>query len=149
MAERKRFAIRTEPHVAEIGDDVELLFQPEVMGDEFMDAYSQLQEAQKKLPADPEQLAQVDPKVIKQAKAAVREFLAEMMLPESAEQFGKLRLPDRVLTDLLHWVVELYGDRPTGSSSGSAPASPPGGTSGTGSSRSKASTRTRGRSAAS
>lgn len=149
MAERKRFAIRTEPHVAEIGDDIELLFQPEVMGDEFMDAYARLQSAQAKLPADPEQLAQVDPEVIKQAKAAVREFLADLMVPESREHFAELLLPDRVLTELLHWVVELYGDRPTGSSSGSAPASPPGGTSGTGNSRSKGSTRTRGRSAAS
>lgn len=57
------------------------------------------------------------------------------------------RLPTRVLVELLEWVVELYGggDRPTMSSSASATASRRAGTRGSGSSPSKASTRTRGR----
>ncbi|MGJ5693807.1 hypothetical protein ACM6RM_11585, partial [Streptomyces pratensis] len=42
---RKSFALHTEPHVAEIGD-LELLFSPEVMGDAFMDAYTEMRETQ-------------------------------------------------------------------------------------------------------
>lgn len=62
-----------------------------------------------------------------------------------------LRLPDRVLVELLEWTVELYtgGRRPPTSPGGSSTASRKGGTRGTGTSRSKGSTRTAGRSAAS
>ncbi|MFF5279396.1 hypothetical protein [Streptomyces sp. NPDC000133] len=58
-----------------------------------------------------------------------------------------LRLPDRVLVELLEWVVELFGggQRPPTSSGGSAAASLPPGRRGTGVSPSKGSTRTRGR----
>lgn len=58
-----------------------------------------------------------------------------------------LRLPDRVLVELLEWAVELYsgGSRPPTSSGGSATASPQAGRSGTVSSPSRASTRARGR----
>ncbi|MFE0545214.1 hypothetical protein [Streptomyces sp. NPDC058891] len=61
-----------------------------------------------------------------------------------------MRLPDRVLTELLEWVTELYGggdSRPTGSLSGSSRASRRAGTPSKGSSRSKGSTSTRGASA--
>lgn len=62
-----------------------------------------------------------------------------------------IRLPDRVLVELMEWVVELYGSgegsgsRPTGSSSASARASSRAGTPGKGPSRSKGSTRAAGR----
>lgn len=59
-----------------------------------------------------------------------------------------VRLPDRVLVELMEWVVELYGgggSRPTGSSNGSAPASSRAGTGGKGPSSSRASTRAAGR----
>lgn len=59
-----------------------------------------------------------------------------------------MRLPDRVLVELLEWSVELYGggsSRPTGLSNDSAPASPSPGTPGKAVSRSRASTSTRGR----
>ncbi|WP_224281768.1 hypothetical protein [Streptomyces sp. LS1784] len=51
---RRTFTINTEPHVAEIGD-VELLFRPEVMGDEFPDAYTKLRRTLgvRQPPADP------------------------------------------------------------------------------------------------
>lgn len=49
-----------------------------------------------------------------------------------------LKLPDRVHVELMQWIGEVYGQRPTGSSGGSAPASPPRGRRGTASSRSKA-----------
>ncbi|MGA5497695.1 hypothetical protein ACPCSP_25360 [Streptomyces cinereoruber] len=50
-----------------------------------------------------------------------------------------MKLPDRVLIELMEWAVELYGggNRPTGSSSGSAQASPTAGRPGRGPSRSR------------
>lgn len=57
-----------------------------------------------------------------------------------------MRLPDRVLGELMDFVMEQYGGgRPPTSSSVSAASSPPRGRSGTGTSPSRASTRTRGR----
>ncbi|WP_432001630.1 hypothetical protein [Streptomyces sioyaensis] len=181
MSQRRQFTLNTDPHVAEIGE-TELLFQPEVMGDEFLDAYEDLQEAQKRLGVDVNNLAGTDPDKLRSVVRSLRLFLARLMLPESAAEFvrwevirdGKvvdsfgtpeeadehaaqlkgatvkdvgMRLPDRVLVELLEWAVELYGGgrRPTGSSTDSAPVSPTPGTRGRAASRSKASTRTAGR----
>jgi len=179
---KKNFALNTEPHVAQVGD-VELQFQPEVMGDDFMDAYGELRDAQQAIGVNLDDLASVDPAQLRQVSRALRGFLAHLMLPESAELFTRLdvvkggkvlesfedleeaeayaakvkgggarivdglRLPDRVLTELLEWVVELFGggQRPPMSSSGSATPSPQAGRRGTGVSPSRASTRTRGR----
>ncbi|MEU2352935.1 hypothetical protein ABZ599_08230 [Streptomyces misionensis] len=43
------FAVRTENHVANLGDLGKLEFVPEVFGDEFLEGYSKVQEAQKAL----------------------------------------------------------------------------------------------------
>ncbi|MDX3068383.1 hypothetical protein PV518_40565 [Streptomyces sp. ND04-05B] len=173
---RKSFALHTEPHVADIGG-TELKFQPEVFGDDFMDSYAELRDAQKAKGVDIENLADADPADLRKTTRALRVFLARQMLPEAAEQFLRLevvkgdrvlksfqdldeaeefaakqkgarivdglRLPTRVIVELLEWVVELYGGgsagaRPTGSSNGSATRSPSRGTPGRGSSRSKA-----------
>ncbi|MGW2100354.1 hypothetical protein ACWCPX_22150 [Streptomyces olivaceoviridis] len=179
---RKTIALNTEPHVIEVGPH-ELELQPEVYGDEFVDAYMELQEAQKAKGVDLENLEEADPTTLRKTMRAVRVFLARQMLPESAEFFlrldvvrdGKvlesfqdedqalafvaehpgarvqdaLRLPVRAVAEMLEAVVELYGagsgNRPTGSSSGSAPRSRPGGTRGTGPSPSRASTPISGR----
>ncbi|MGW6414359.1 hypothetical protein [Streptomyces sp. NPDC055055] len=180
----KKFALNKDPHEAEIGDDVTLLFKPEVMGDEFLDSYTQLQETTKRLDVDLSDTANVDLEQVREAKTALRLFLAALMLPESAEHFARwevraagktvsshpapeqareaaegrknarvvdagLRLPDRVLVELMEWVVELYGgaggQRPPTSSSDSAPASQRPGQRGRGASPSRASTSTRGR----
>ncbi|WP_371095065.1 hypothetical protein [Streptomyces sanglieri] len=179
---RKSFALQTEPHVADIGG-TEFLFQPEVMGDEFLDAYAELRDAQKAKGIDLDNLADADPSDIRRSARAQRVFLARQMLPDSAKLFLRidvvkddkvlksfqdleeaetyaakqkgarivdaLRLPSRVLVELLEWIVELHGGggdaRPTTSSSGSSTASRPVGSRGTGRSPSKASTRTRGR----
>ncbi|MFE0763681.1 hypothetical protein [Streptomyces smyrnaeus] len=181
MSQRRQFTINDEPHVAEIGD-TELLFKPEVMGDEFLDAYEALQVTQKELGVNVNDLAGVEPDKLRHSVASLRTFLARLMLPESANRFlawdvikagkvvesyateeeaetraaklkdatvrvGGMRLPDRVLVQLLEWAVELYGggSRPTTSSTGSAAASPPPGTRGKAPSRSKGSTRAGGR----
>ncbi|MFI9026298.1 hypothetical protein [Streptomyces sp. NPDC053560] len=180
MSQSRTFTLNTEPHVATVGE-TQLLFQPEVMGDEFLDAYEALQESQKRLGVDVNNLAAADPEALRAVVRALRLFLARLMLPESAETFARwevrkdgetvsahgtpekaeeaaakvegtvkdvgMRLPDRVLVELLEWAVELYGggQRPTGLSNASAPASPPPGTRGRAVSPSKASTRARGR----
>ncbi|MFF4146894.1 hypothetical protein ACFY0A_37465 [Streptomyces sp. NPDC001698] len=180
----KSFAIRTENHVADLGDLGTLEFVPEILGDEFLDGYSKVQEAQSAL-GDEKDLTKLDPGVLRSVFGAMRSFLATLMTTESAERFlrfevikgGKtvahfrtreqadayaseltgavrvedrgMRLPDRVLVEMLEWTTELYagGDRPTGPSSGSSRASRRAGTASKGSSRSKGSTSTAGRSA--
>jgi hypothetical protein len=177
---RRTFALNTEPHVADIGG-TEFLFEAEVMGDEFMDAYAELRQTQESQGLDLSNLAEADPKAVRHTVRALRLFIARQMLAESASLFTRLdvtqdgrtldsfwdldeaeefaeqhkgarvvdafRLPTRVLVELLEWVVELFGggSRPTTLSSGSATASRRAGTPGSGSSPSKASTRTRGR----
>jgi len=179
---KKSFALNTEPHVADVAG-TELEFQPEVMGDDFMDAYSTLRSSHQTSGVDLDDLDSLDPGKVRGVARGLRTFLAEMMLPDSADLFTRLdvvkagkvlesfgaladaeayagkvkgggarvvdalRLPDRVLVELLEWVVELYsgGQRPPTSSGVSATASPPRGRRGMGVSPSKASTRTRGR----
>lgn len=180
---KKTFALNTEPHVATVGD-TDLLFKPEVMGDEFMDALHDLQEAQKAASGvDLEDLQNLDADALRKTARALRGFLAELMLPESAALFtrvdvyedGKVAasyatreeadahaagspgakavdampLPDRILVQLMEWVIEIYGggadERPPTSSSASATRSPKAGRRGTGVSASKGSTSARGR----
>ncbi|WP_434593244.1 hypothetical protein [Streptomyces sp. A5-4] len=178
---KKQFALNTTPHEAEIGDVV-LQFQPEVMGDQFLDNYSRIQETSKRLNIDLTDMSSVDLSAVKETTQSLRVFLANLMLPDSAEQFARwdvrvgqkvvsshrepeaaheaagarknaevidagMRLPDRVLVELLEWVVELYGggQRPPTSSNASAPASPSPGTPGKAGSRSRGSMSTRGR----
>ncbi|MYR64410.1 hypothetical protein GTY54_52105 [Streptomyces sp. SID625] len=178
------FAVRTEPHVANLGALGELHFTAEVFGDEFLEGYAQIQEAQSLLGGE-QDLTKMDPAALRDVYGSMRLFLCRLMMPESAERFlrfevikgGKvvahfreravaeekaaelggarvkdksLRVPDRVLIELLEWTTELYGggnDRPTTPSSGSSRASRRAGTPGKASSPSKGSTRTAGRSA--
>ncbi|MCX4550614.1 MULTISPECIES: hypothetical protein [unclassified Streptomyces] len=158
---KKQFALNTQPHEAEIGDAV-YLFEPEVLGDEFLDRYERLQEVNRRLNFDPANMGDAHLSQVREATTAMRVFLASLMLPASAHEFarwdvladgsvtgsyatpadagaaaadlegaeavdGGTRYPDRVLVELMEWVVELYGggQRPPTSSTGSAPASPP------------------------
>lgn len=181
---RTKIALNTEPHVVEVGD-TELLFQPEVMGDEFLDAYGELREAQQAMGVDVENLSNLDTAAIRTAARAMRIFLAKLMLPESAEFFtrvevvkdGKVlkdfhdwaeaevyaakgkgggtrvrwgfQLPDRVIVQIMEFVVGLYGggqdQRPPTSSSASAKPSNRAGRRGMGVSPSRGSTPAAGR----
>ncbi|MFI2312577.1 hypothetical protein [Streptomyces sp. CB00072] len=80
----KSFAINKTPHIAEIGDDLELAFEPEVMGDEFMDAYQRLRDTQRQSGVDLDDLSGVDGADLRRVTRAVRVFLGGLMLPESA-----------------------------------------------------------------
>lgn len=182
----KTFTLNTEPHLAEIGEH-KLYFLPEVYGDEFLDAYNRLVEAQKGLAgSDPSETSTDELRLMYQE---MRTFLARLMADESARTFCRfevvplsggehlgpylsreeadeaalevaggatvedrsLRLPDRILVQIMEWVVELYGgktggdSRPTGSSSASPRPSSRAGTPGKGSSPSRVSTRAAGR----
>lgn len=177
---KKTITLNTEPHEAEIGEHT-LLFQPEMYGDEFLDAFGRLQDVQKTLG----DVSQLSGDRIRSLYAEMRCFLARLMVPATAEIFSRhevtaadgtvisvhidrdeaeaaalehadgatvedksIRLPDRVLVELMEWVVELYGgggSRPTGSSNGSAGASSKAGTPGRGPSSSRASIRASGR----
>lgn len=178
---KKTITLNTEPHEATVGPHT-LLFQPEMYGDEFLDAYGRLQEVQKTL--DSSDGAAMSGDRLRSLYGEMRTFLARLMTEESGAMFSRfevitpdevtqsvhlaredaeeaalehaggatvvdksLRLPDRVLVELMEWVVELYGggNRPTGSSNGSAPASSRAGTAGKGPSPSRASTRAAGR----
>lgn len=145
---RKTFALNTEPHVAEIGD-VELQFRPEVMGDDFLDAYEAMQERNKLAGVDLNDPSGMTADQLRETTAAARTFLSDLMMPESAQAFAEMPLPDRIVVALLEWTMEVYGgnggQRPPTSSSGSSKASPPRGTRGTGNSRSMGSTRAAGR----
>lgn len=172
---KKTFAFNTEPHVATVNGH-DLLFQPEVLGDEFMDAFAELKEAQAAAAGiDLDDLSTLDPAKLRGATRGLRLFVARLMLPESAEKFlavevvkdgvllsahqdwdeaqqaadqtagarvkWAMPMPDRILVALMEWVTELYGGgadaRPTGSSGGSAKASPRAGRTGPARSRSK------------
>lgn len=136
----KRFSLHTETHVAEIGTDLAFEFQPEVDGDQFLDAYDTLKERYSQLQfGGGAGLEGVQTSDLREAIGAVRAFLAELMLPADAARFATAKLPNRVVLQLLEWVMEIYGGgRPPTPSPASATTSRPGGTRGMARSRSKA-----------
>lgn len=118
MAE-KSFALNTDPHVANVGPH-RLLFQPEVIGAVFADAYAGLKEAQQGLKAAGENVGAEELTAIHNG---MRDFVRRFLLAESATLFDTIQLPDRVLAQLLEYAAELYGSGsgnvPGGSSSAS------------------------------
>lgn len=129
------FEIRTEPHRAVIGQNT-LLFQPEADGAEFVSAYGKLQQKQEEAASleKPRKasstkhakspLSETELSTVAVLEAAMRDFLAEFLLPDSRDVFKGLKLPQRVLIELIEWVAELYGggsgnpDAGTGTSTG-------------------------------
>ena len=113
----RNFAINTEPHEAVIGG-VTLLFEPEVIGAEFAEAYEQLRAVQQKVKGAQAGKASstkhakadsVDALVLGELSDAMREFVGTFLVAESREVFASLRLPDRILVQLMEWAAELYG----------------------------------------
>lgn len=128
MAE-KTFEIRTEPHVASVGK-TQLLFQAEVIGAEFAQAYGELRAVQQKVKGNKASSTKhakeeaTDPAVLIELHEAMRSFIRGFLLPESQTVFDGLRLPDRILIALMEWTAELYG---SGAGKDQAPADAPGG----------------------
>ncbi len=104
MAARS-FSINTTPHEAVIGD-TKLLLLPEVLGAEFADAYSLLKEAQQAVKDAGDNVGGDELRAINEG---MREFINGFLLEESKADFESLKLPDRVLVQLLEYVAELYG----------------------------------------
>lgn len=117
---RISIALNKEPHVVDV-DGTELRFQPEVSGAEFAQAYARLQEAQKAAGAGGDS---VSTEALLAVAEALREFISDLMLPESREAFAGMRLPDRFLVKMLEFLSEQYGrgasERPTTRSSASS-----------------------------
>lgn len=82
----KKIALNEDPHVAEVGPH-KLLFQPEVYGDEFLDAYARLQDVQKTVSG--EDMAALSGDRLRTLYGEMRGFLARLMLPESAANFSR------------------------------------------------------------
>ncbi len=118
MAE-KSFAINTVPHVATVGPHL-LSFEPEVIGAEFAEAYAGLKSAQKQIKKVGDDIGASE---LLAVNAGMRDFLSRFMMPDSKELFETLRLPDRVLVQLLEWVAELYGGGSGNDHGGSSSAS--------------------------
>jgi len=113
----KTFEIRTEPHEAVIGPHV-LMLEPEVVGAEFAQAYAQLREVQGKVKSAQGGKATstkhtkadgLDADVLTELSEAMRAFVRKFMLPDSQTVFDGMRVPDRVLVQLMEYVAELYG----------------------------------------
>lgn len=113
----KVFEIRTDPHEAVIGD-ITLLLEPEVVGAEFAQAYSTLREVQKKVKdaqatkgtsTKHAKADGLDAGLLSELSESMRGFVRRFMLPDSQTIFDGMRLPDRVLVQLMEYVAELYG----------------------------------------
>ncbi|AKA61671.1 hypothetical protein SEA_YDN12_4 [Streptomyces phage YDN12] len=113
----KTFEIRTDPHEAVIGPHT-LLLEPEVIGAEFAQAYAAIREVQGKVKSAQASKGSstkhakadgLDADVLTELSEAMRSFVRRFMLPDSQAVFDGIRLPDRILVQLMEYVAELYG----------------------------------------
>lgn len=115
----KAFAINTEPHVADVGGTL-LRFQAEVIGAEFAQAYAELRTIQQRVKGTKASSTKhakdesLDPEVLVDLHKGMRKFVRGFLLEESQASFDSLRLPDRILVQLMEWVAELYGSGASG-----------------------------------
>ena len=113
----KTFEIRTDPHEAVIGATT-LLLEPEVVGAEFAQAYAAIREVQQKVKSAQASKGTstkhaksdgLDADVLTELSESMRQFIRRFMLPDSKTIFDGMRLPDRILVQLMEYVAELYG----------------------------------------
>lgn len=116
MAHRK-FQVPTEPHVAEVGE-YEFRFVPEPASVAMLAPYERLVEIYSKLGPS----GDVPPDQVRPLVESMRELVSALMLPESQELFAKVSLSDAVVAEIMRWLMEVYGDRPTTPSSDSSPS---------------------------
>lgn len=117
MTERV-FEIRTEPHRAVVGDTT-LLLVPETSGGDFLAGYAKLREVQAKVnrktggvkasSTKHAKEAEQDLEALAELSNTMRMFVARFLLPESVPVFENMRLPDRILLQLIEFAAELYG----------------------------------------
>lgn len=110
----RTFTLNVDPHAAVIGD-VTLWFQAEAVGTEFLDAYKDLRAVQQKVQGSKASSTKhakaedVSTETLAELHAAMRSFVGTFLMPESRDAFTTLRLPDRVLLQLVEYMAELYG----------------------------------------
>jgi hypothetical protein len=115
----KKFSINTEPHRAEVGDET-YLFQPEIEGDELLDAWAALRDRVPDRGEGTDGLTADEMRErTRESRLALKEFVGSFMLDESRDAFIGAKLPDRVVLEMQQWMLETYGFRPTGPSSDS------------------------------
>jgi hypothetical protein len=114
---QRTFTLHTDPHEAVVGDTT-LLLIPEVEGAAFAQAYADLRAMQDKVnnargsKASGTKHAKADnvsPELLVELSATMRGFVRGFLLEESQPVFDGMRLPDRVLVELLEYTAELYG----------------------------------------
>lgn len=133
------FTIYTDNHIFTVGD-VEYELEPEVDTPTILAAMATLarknreRRAARKTdepatevtadddPADPSKLTPIElmAQDAEESTADLREFIASLMIPASAEKFATNKYPDRVLLQMQNAALEVYGLRPTTSSNGSS-----------------------------
>lgn len=120
---RKTFEIATEPHEAVVGDYV-FKFPPELASKDMLGPYKDLMAAYGSNPEnlDPSKATATPADIERTATVmeAVLQVIRTLLLPESRELFDSVTLPDRVVGDIFRWIMETYGQRPTGPSSDSS-----------------------------
>lgn len=110
----RTFNINTEPHQAVIGDTT-LLFQPEAVGSDFVGAYTKLRDVQARLTGSKPSSTKhakaedISPESLRDVSDAMRGFVRGFLMTESHEDFDGMRLPDRILLQLVEYAAELYG----------------------------------------
>jgi hypothetical protein len=85
---RKQFTLNRTPHIAELGDDMELHFVPEVMGDEFLEGFVRLQQAYRSL-GQGRSDEEMDAGQIRALVKDLRDFLHQLLVPESQQVFSR------------------------------------------------------------
>lgn len=147
--------LRKDPYKIKVGDDI-FEFVAELNSDRFLVAYRKIHEVRqeasqvrkrKGLGGEGDQEDEgITPDQMEKLTIVNREYLATLMLEESAKRFMTKPLPTRVITLMAQKVMEYYGgDRPTGPSKDSSTESSTAGKRSTGSLPSKGSTRGSGR----
>ena len=105
MATTKKFGIRTEPLIAEIGENLVLKFRPEVDGTKYLDSYRELMATQREAGEleDPVKAAEM-------RLGATAEFLKRLALPESVVTLEdpETEIPFRILGDVVEWLTGQY-----------------------------------------
>jgi hypothetical protein len=105
MSTTKRFGVRTEPLIAEIGDSLVLKFLPEVDGTKYLDSYRALMDVQKAAGDEEDSV-----KAAEMRLGATADFLKEFAVPETVATLDdpETVIPFRILGEVVEWLTGEY-----------------------------------------
>lgn len=89
---RKSFTLNRQPHIADLGEGLELHFLPEIDGDQFVDAYAELQAAQAATGTEDGKTDGLSADALQGLLRAIRTFLARIMTDECAARFDRFEV---------------------------------------------------------